>query len=100
MDGFQAVRIIRKSLSTKAEPLIVLSSIQIYKHVCALGDIKFHLTRRSTAAQQGLESDSLLICEIVLSAKIFKSDRYGRIFHPCTSFTKKYIFANQNRKTD
>lgn len=100
MDGLQAVRIIRKSLSTKAEPLIVLSSIQIYKHVCALGDIKFHLTRRSTAVQQGLESDSRLICEITLSAKIFKSDRYGRIFHPYSSFRRKKKFANQNRKSD
>ena len=52
MDGFQAVRIIRKSLSTKAEPIIVLSSIQIYKHGCALTNTKFHLTRRSTVVQQ------------------------------------------------
>lgn len=71
MDDFQAVCIIRKSLSTKAEPIIVLSSIQIYKHNCALTNMKFHLTRRSTAVQQGLEPDSFLICEITLAAKTF-----------------------------
>lgn len=75
MDGFRAVRIIRKSLSTKAEPIIVLSSIQIYKHVCALTDTKFHLTRCSTAVQQGLQPNSLLTCEITLSTKIFRHER-------------------------
>ena len=61
MDGFQTVRIIRKSLSTIAEPIIVLSSIQIYKHVFAFANTKFHLTRCSTAVQQGLEPNSLLM---------------------------------------
>lgn len=52
-DDLQAPRFIRKSPPTKTEPVIVSGSIQICKHNCGtLTNMKFHLTRYSTAVNR------------------------------------------------